>query len=1243
MTSWVLPDQFDGLRVVRALGRGGMGAVYLAHDVALDRPTALKLISAEEPTSALRSRFLVEARALARLQHPNVVGVYRFGEVDGRPYLAYEFVEGGSLAGVGQMPWVRALSICAQVARGMAASHERGVVHRDIKPANIMVGVDGSVKLLDFGLAVLGATGDRPAQALTLDGRVVGTPAYMAPERWLGEAPSPAADVWAWAMVFRLLLTGSHPLEGVPVSELPRELTLRDLPPCSSVLPDLPPVLSSLIDRCLSRSPERRPPSGVEVRDALEAVTALLLPAGGGSPTEGRIGLVGASFSRVAQSVELFSRRFYERLFALSPGLRPLFPLDMSSQRDKLVGALQLSVQSLRVPEVLVPLLRDLGRRHAAYGVEARHFEPVGAALLGALQEIEGSAWTPALAQAWQATWADLARPVLAGLAEARGGDTLGMLTEGGGAIARVALPTHLPLSGPSAMATPASDACAPSLPPRGATPSNGPGASRPPLSAPPRASGSSPPPSLPSPLTRFFGRTRELEELVAQVAEGVRLLTILGMGGSGKTRLALELARRLHAASLGRPVVWVALADARDHEGALSLMLRALGVKDAQGEPLDLLIETLHTRPALIFLDNVEDIADELGDSLSGVLEQCPDATCIITSQRPLHIMGELLYRLEPLPLPSADAATLEIEASDAVALLIDRIRLQRPTFRPDPTSLPQLLALARRLDGIPLALELVAVRVGKMQLSSLIERLERDLGLIEDGARNRPGRQRSLTAALRWTAERLDPELRALFSDLAVFPGEFGLEDLREVLGVPVTHEELESLIEHSLVVPVGGSEGRYRMLSTVRAYAAGLSSPERSAALQLALVEMITSMAGKWIDQLGTSEAQRSTARLEASWSTLLAVVDLATPERAAHILGRVPVFVMMTKRFADVLPRIERLFASDILPKLSSDVRVRLCRAGHRLNLVTGHADRTEAWRLQLLHCAALPLSEVIRDGLDAELGLSAMERGSYREAREIYQRLREGEQRRGNTRQEAVHVDSLSRVAFYAGDLRLANSLAVECAALVHQVADPQLAEANLRMRIGLQADLEDAEEVESLYDALVELRRASGQPERDGSMILLESMIARAKGEYERSFNLLLESGGEESDNRRQRIIFLGFLAKAALLRGDLERALVEAERSSAGHRALLRPCELPRVLWIRVRCLHLLGRAGQEEALWEAAEATLAVEGYLAARDLLEVWSLVRPGDGVTMEMYPEGWRGRVRELLEQRRAPGS
>src|SRR5215510_6526908 len=154
-SEWQPPDEFDEFRIVRSLGVGAMGQVYLAHDLLLDRPVAVKFLLAARDAQA-RARILEEARAIARLQHPNVVAIYRVADLDGRPYLVSEYVPGRALHQLERpMPWRRVLDIALDLTRGLAAAHRRGVLHRDVKPANAILDTEGRAKLLDFGLAKL--------------------------------------------------------------------------------------------------------------------------------------------------------------------------------------------------------------------------------------------------------------------------------------------------------------------------------------------------------------------------------------------------------------------------------------------------------------------------------------------------------------------------------------------------------------------------------------------------------------------------------------------------------------------------------------------------------------------------------------------------------------------------------------------------------------------------------------------------------------------------------------------------------------------------------------------------------------------------------------------------------------------------------------------------------------------------------------------------------------------------------
>jgi formylglycine-generating enzyme required for sulfatase activity len=263
-TGFEPPEEFDDYVILRPLGRGATGQVYLAEDSVLARPIAIKFIGAD-PDPAARQRFLMEARAAARIQHPNVVSTYRVGELGDRPYIVSELVRGTALSDVARpMPWPRVLAIAIDLARGLAAAHRRGVVHCDIKPSNVMVTEEGLAKLVDFGLAqVLREGMEDSSQSPS------GTPDYMAPEVWIGKPPTRRSDVYSVGAVMYELISGAPPFAGIDTAGLERAICESDAPAL-----DTEPRIAALVARCLARDPERRFPSGEELREALERLNA---------------------------------------------------------------------------------------------------------------------------------------------------------------------------------------------------------------------------------------------------------------------------------------------------------------------------------------------------------------------------------------------------------------------------------------------------------------------------------------------------------------------------------------------------------------------------------------------------------------------------------------------------------------------------------------------------------------------------------------------------------------------------------------------------------------------------------------------------------------------------------------------------------------------------------------------------------------------------------------------------------
>jgi serine/threonine-protein kinase len=281
-----LSGRFGRYDVERLLGRGGMGAVYLARQLDLDRPVVIKVIAPElARDDAVVARLQREARSAARISSDNVVHVHETGTESGIPFIAMEYVDGRSasalLAEVGRVSWPEATRIVAAAARGLQAAHEVSVLHRDVKPANILIAKDGRVKVADFGLAkiepVQGVT-VRPDQAtmpsLSIAGQILGTPAYMAPEQADGKAVDARADIYALGVTYYELLTGKLPFRGETALKTLALVISAPVKPPREIVPDLPEAVERACLRLMAREPERRPESAAEVVALLERLAA---------------------------------------------------------------------------------------------------------------------------------------------------------------------------------------------------------------------------------------------------------------------------------------------------------------------------------------------------------------------------------------------------------------------------------------------------------------------------------------------------------------------------------------------------------------------------------------------------------------------------------------------------------------------------------------------------------------------------------------------------------------------------------------------------------------------------------------------------------------------------------------------------------------------------------------------------------------------------------------------------------
>jgi serine/threonine-protein kinase len=314
----------DRYRVIGLLGRGGMGEVYRADDLKLGQPVALKFLPRVLGSDPVRrERFFAEVRITRQLAHPNICRVYDIAEVDGQHFLSMEYIDGEDLASlikrIGYLSNEKALDVARQLAAGLAAAHEKGVLHRDLKPSNIMIDGHGRVRITDFGLAVA-------ADEETDEREVLGTPAYMAPEQFAGKGATTRSDIYSFGLVLYEIFGGKRAFTGTTIADLRQQKDNQTPRALSDIRQGIDPVVERVIARCLERDPNARPASVAQI--------ALGLP--GGDP------LAAAIAAGETPPPELVAAS------GLKEGLRPLIALAI------LIWLVAGSVAIIRLRERLV-------------------------------------------------------------------------------------------------------------------------------------------------------------------------------------------------------------------------------------------------------------------------------------------------------------------------------------------------------------------------------------------------------------------------------------------------------------------------------------------------------------------------------------------------------------------------------------------------------------------------------------------------------------------------------------------------------------------------------------------------------------------------------------------------------------------------------------------------------------------------------------------------------------------------
>jgi predicted ATPase/class 3 adenylate cyclase len=367
---------------------------------------------------------------------------------------------------------------------------------------------------------------------------------------------------------------------------------------------------------------------------------------------------------------------------------------------------------------------------------------------------------------------------------------------------------------------------------------------------------------NLPVTATPLVGRERELQELVARLSDGSRLLTVTGPGGTGKTRLALQVAAEL-VGTVRDGVFWVPLAALSNPDLVVSEVAQAIGAFDDVNA-------FLRGKELLILLDNVEHLL-AAAPMISELLGASRGLRVLATSRAPLRVAGEQEYRLEPLP------------SGDASELFVERARAVGRELALDDT----VAAICRRVDGLPLAIELAAARTKLLAPERLLERLDSALPILTGGSRDAPERQQTLRATIEWSYDLLDEPSRELFARLAVFAGSFPLAAAEEICAADL--DVLAALVDSSLLKPIGTD--RFLMLETIREYALERLTDGTTEALRQRHAAFFASVAERAYKHRFHAEAEWS-ARLELDHDDLRAALDFlaeSDPDRALALSG------------------------------------------------------------------------------------------------------------------------------------------------------------------------------------------------------------------------------------------------------------------------------------------------------------------------------------------------------------------
>lgn len=621
-----------------------------------------------------------------------------------------------------------------------------------------------------------------------------------------------------------------------------------------------------------------------------------------------------------------------------------------------------------------------------------------------------------------------------------------------------------------------------------------------------------------PAYLTSFVGREHELAQ-GRSILRTARLVTMTGPPGTGKTRLAARLAEEL-AEEFRDGAVFVALAAVTDTALFLSTLAQALGVRVAWPRPLlEVIAAHLRERHLLLVLDNFEQILPA-ADQVRALVSTCARLTVLVTSRAPLRLSGEREFPIPPLACPGPDeSGSVDDAVAAAVALFVDRAVAIQPGFELTPQNAPAIADICRRLDGLPLAIELAAARVKVLPPQALLTRLGRRLDLLKGGARDLPSRHQTLRQAIAWSYDLLDADDQTLVRRLSVFAGGHTVEAAESVASPAMAGgvlEGLASLVDKNLLRQETQPDGepRFTMLETIREFGlerlgtAGEEAEARRAHRDvfLGIVERASAdLSGPqqvtWLDQLAR---EHENLRLALEWS--VASAEWEPAERLAAGLWR---FWLVRGHLTEGRNRLQHLLS--LIPARSPRRPLLLTAAG---TLAHNQGDYAAA---RSFYEESLALSRTFGDeatvaGTLNDLGWVAWRQGDYAAARALSEEALGLHRRLGDQRGTAHALNNLGWVAHHEGDYTRAAAFHRESLGLREQSGDTRgigFALTNLGWATHCLGDVEGAAQ---LLDLACGRLREVGERQLLAFAVTVRAMVRRDAGEPRAALAALDES-----------------------------------------------------------------------------------------------------------------------------------